>query len=108
MNENQVEALQVEDVETEETVTTPLTVAEVVADLYQTIDKKTTYGIWKLIDGALDVFEYEGKRPTSQYIYNYSRNGMIAKRTVKPNKDHSYTEDEIIAFVTKYVTKKIG
>lgn len=93
----------------DETVETELTVAEVVQDLAKGLDETVgPYKIWKIVIAALDVFEFDGKRPTSQYMYNYSRNGMIAKREVKPNTDHEYTKDQAVAFITKYVGRKIN
>jgi hypothetical protein len=103
------EALSLETDEVEETEEkAELTVAEVVEDLTSNLpDEFGPYQIWKVLRAAAEVLEIDVARVTSQYMYNYSRNGMIAKRETRPNKDHSYTKGQANAFLVKYLEKRI-
>jgi hypothetical protein len=86
-----------------------LTVEEVVEDLFEKVDEAVgPYEMWKLIIAAMDVFEYAGKRPTSQYLYNYSRNSLIEKGRGPKNRDHQYSKDAAKAFVLKYLSNRIS
>jgi len=85
------------------------TVEEVALDLVTAAFPQGTetigaYAIHKIVNGVFEVFGVERKIPP-QMMYNYSRNGIIAKRAEKPNKDHQYTQDEVLTFVTKYTSK---
>lgn len=91
--------------EAEETEAEELTVESVVRDLVLTIPTKeiTAYAIHTVINKALEVFNSNIQiRP--QMMYNYARNGMI----VKGHKGtRTYTQDEVIAFATKFVEKRV-
>jgi len=100
MTEQQIQAIEI-DAETD----TELTVDEIVSELTDTVfgddDTITPYKIHTVVNGTFEALENE-KRIRPQMMYNYDRNGMIAKgrKGVK-----AYTKDEVKAFATKYVTK---
>lgn len=107
MTENNIQTVEDELVEAEN-VSTDLTVAEIVEDLTSNLpDEFGPYQIWKVLRAAAEVLEIDVTKVTSQYMYNYSRNGMIAKRETKPNKDHNYTKDQANKFLVKYLEKRI-
>jgi hypothetical protein len=82
-----------------------LTLEEIVEHLVT--EDGNAYYIHKIVN---KIFELEGvdRKVPPQMIYNYSRNAMIAPRDTKPNRDHLYTRDQIVAFVTKFTTKRIN
>ena len=92
------------------TVENALTVEEVVADLVKATEKTDLgpYAVHKIVNATLEVFGRDDLKIIPQYMYNYSRNGMIAKRETKPNKDHQYTADQVTAFVIKFTTKRMS
>jgi hypothetical protein len=85
----------------EETVTVESVVTELVATLPEEV---TAYKIATLVNGAFTVLGIEKQIPT-QMMYNYTRNGMIAKGKKGKASDIRYTKEETEAFVTKYVNK---
>lgn len=106
MTENNIQTVEIDNAEQIESA--ELTVAEVVEDLTSNLpDEFGPYQIWKILRAAADVLEIDVAKVTSQYMYNYSRNGMIAKRETKPNKDHTYSKEQANAFLTKYLEKRI-
>jgi len=91
---------------TEQQIQAPeLTVEEIVSELTVAVfgddPTITPYKIHTVVNGAFEALSNE-KRIRPQMMYNYDRNGMIAKgkKGVK-----AYTEDEVKAFATKYVNK---
>lgn len=88
----------------EEPETVPTSIEEIVTALVNGIDGAMIkpYGIHTVINTTFQVLGSElTVRP--QMMYNYDRNGLIVKGK-KGTKE--YTKTEVIAFATKYVTKK--
>jgi hypothetical protein len=68
-------------------------------------DGISAYGAWKIMTEGFKALGVDQNRP-SQMFYNYTRNGMIAKRTKGvPAKEVRYTVQEIQAFLVKFFTK---
>lgn len=65
----------------------------------------TAYQIAKLVNVKLAGANVELVRP--QMIYNYSKNGMIAKGK-KGDMSVRYTRDEVESFVEKFSSKRIA
>lgn len=76
-------------------------VAELVTEVFGESETITPYKIHKVINGAFEALGAE-KRIIPQYMYNYDRNGMIAKG-IKGAK--AYNKDQVTAFVNKFVGK---
>lgn len=100
------EVIEIVDENTNET----FTIEEIVESL-ATDEAYSAYGVHVIINKSFQVLEID-KQIIPQMMYNYSRNGMIAKKDMevnekgkKINKDHTYTQAEVRAFVTKYVSK---
>lgn len=108
MNEN-IQTVEIDEAELVE-ATPELTVEEVVKDLVEALKSNeiSPYAVHKIVNATLEIFEADEKKVPPQYMYNYSRNGMIAKRTAKPNYDHKYSADEVYSFVVKFTTKRIS
>lgn len=95
---------------------TVTTVEEIIVALVDAIETDTIkpYGIFRVIEGVVEALGVE-RTYKPQMFYNYSRNGLIAKREMeihegsgkKINKDHEYHKDEVIAFVTRYANKNL-
>lgn len=65
----------------------------------------TAYSVATLINRILSENEIDRQIPT-QMMYNYTRNGLIAKRTKNmSSKDVRYTADEMVAFINKWFLK---
>lgn len=102
MNEQQIQTLAI-DVETdEETI-------DVVRELIEARPQEswTAYQVATLTNRVFEATETDKKVPT-QMMYNYTRNGMIAKGKKGKATDIRYTTDEVYAFVTKYTSKFVN
>lgn len=77
-----------------------------VQDLTEGIeDGVSAYGAWKIMTAGFKALGVDQNRP-SQMFYNYTRNGMIAKRTKGVRgKDVRYTVKEIQDFLVKFFQK---
>lgn len=92
-----------------QTEKTDLSVEEVVETLVTESDYNA-YGIHKIVNSVFEIFEFDKKIPP-QYMYNYSRNGMIVKgrgSQKSPNTNHSYNDAEVVAFVIKFCKKQMA
>lgn len=49
----------------------------------------------------------EAKPTTSQQMYNYDANGMIARGKKARKSDPGYTKAEVINFLTRYVLRRL-
>lgn len=103
------------ELDTVETKTPEVTLETVIEDLTEGFgDETTPYAIFKVLEGIVEVFEVD-RVLKPQMFYNYSRNGMIAKREMtthetsgkKINTDHRYTREEVVGFVTRYATRNL-
>lgn len=110
MTENMIQNLEttlVEDVEVEETAE-ELSVETVVAELTETVfgadEEITAYKIANVINGAFKVLGVAKMIPT-QMMYNYTKNGLIAKGKKGSAKEIRYTKAEVNEFAAKYVNK---
>lgn len=105
MTEQQIEAIEIEDVETEET---EVLVEDVVEELTETEfgsdEEITAYRIHKIVNGVFKVVGFEKKVPP-QMIYNYSKNGLINGTKDMKQK---YNKSDVKKWVLKYVTKQIN
>lgn len=103
MNENQINAIELEseiEIESEE-----ITLESLTTELVSTLGEETTaYKIATIINGIFKVLEIEKEIPT-QMMYNYTRNGLIAKGKKGKASEIRYTKEEVYTFVTKYVSK---
>lgn len=80
-----------------------VTVAQLVSDIVagMTPEAWTPYQVSTVVNKALEAVGTE-YRVRPQMMYNYDRNGMI----VRGSKDKKrFTEDEVIAFATRFVEK---
>ena len=102
MNEIQVNAIEIEDVEIEESEV--LTLEETVVQVIGMDTEVTAYKIATYINGVFKILEVEKEIPT-QMMYNYTRNGMIAKGKKGKASEIRYTNEEAIQFVIKYTKK---
>jgi hypothetical protein len=101
MTEQQIQALSVETEETE----TELTAETVVAELVEALkDESTAYNVAVLINKSFEILGVEKKIPT-QMMYNYTKNGMIAKGKKGTASNIRYTKDEVKTFALKYINK---
>jgi hypothetical protein len=86
------------------------TLAEIVTELTTTAfgddTQVTAYKVAVIINGVFEATSTDKKIPT-QMIYNYTRNGMVAKGKKGKATDIRYTKDEVTAFVTKYTSKYV-
>lgn len=90
---------------TEVTESTEFNLTDFVTELVGNEDGITSYGTWKIMTEGFRALGIDQNRP-SQMMYNYTRNGMIAKRTKgMAGKDVRYTRDEVIEFLVKFYTK---
>jgi hypothetical protein len=103
MTEQQIQAIEIESVEAEETE--ELTVESVIGELVGTLeDQNTAFRVATVINKAFQILGIEKEIPT-QMMYNYTRNGMIVKGKKGKASEIRYTKDEVAAFATKYVNK---
>lgn len=90
---------------TEVPESTEFNLTDFVGHLVGTSTDVTPYGVWKIMTEGFKALGIDQNRP-SQMMYNYTRNGMIAKRTKGvPAKEVRYTTDEVIGFLVKFYTK---
>lgn len=88
-----------EDLEVEFDLTT------FVGNLTEGISETTPYGVWKIMTEGFKALGIEQNRP-SQMLYNYTRNGMVAKRTKgMKGSEVRYTNQEIQEFLVRFYTK---
>jgi hypothetical protein len=92
----------------EETVLEVPTLPEIVAELVGTEQKEfTAYSVATFVNKTFEVLGNE-KRVPPQMMYNYTRNGLVAKGKKGKATDIRYSNDEVQAFVNKYVGKQIN
>jgi hypothetical protein len=105
MNELQVQVLDTEDIESE---VTEVTLEDIVEALTETVfgddETITPYKVHKIVNGAFEAMESDLRIPP-QMMYNYDRNGMIAKGKKGAK---AYNKDEVKAFALKYTNKKLN
>lgn len=95
---------EVVEIEVEET---ELTVESIVEELVSTLEEPiTAYKIATVINGTFKVLEIAKQIPT-QMMYNYTKNGLIAKGKKGKASEIRYTKEEVKAFAIKYVNKYI-
>lgn len=100
MTENQIQALDVEDVETEE-ITVDSVIGELTETVFGTDGTISPYKVAKIVNAAFQALGVDKKIPP-QMMYNYSKNGMLVKG-IKGIKE--LDKDQVTAFVTKFVNK---
>jgi hypothetical protein len=100
MTENQIAAIEIETAEDEE-MSVESVIEELVATAFGENPTITPYKIATIINGTFEVVGAEKRIPT-QMMYNYDRNGLIAKG-VKGSK--AYDKEQVTTYVTKYVSK---
>ena len=67
-------------------------------------EEYTAYAVATLINRVLDEAGIDRQIPT-QMMYNYTRNGMIAKGKKGSAANIRYTPNEVVAFVNKWFEK---
>lgn len=95
---------------TENTVTeieNEITLPEIVQSVIGTETDVTAYKIAVYVNKVFTITGTEKQVPT-QMMYNYTRNGMIVKGKKGSAKEIRYTNEEAVAFVTKYTSKYIS
>jgi hypothetical protein len=91
--------------ETPEETVEELTVDQVVDGLLEGVaDGITAYKVAVYINGAFEVLGLEKRIPT-QMMYNYTKNGLIAKGKKGKASDIRYTVEEVKTYMNKYVSK---
>jgi hypothetical protein len=85
---------------------TTLSLEDIVKELV-TEESYSAYKVMKIVNQVFVITGTDKEVPT-QMGYNYTRNGMIAKRTKGMSaKDVRYTKDEVTEYVTKYTSKHV-
>lgn len=84
-----------------------LSLEDVVKELVGTESEFTAYKVAVIINKVFTVTETEKQIPT-QMMYQYTRNGMIAKGKKGKATDIRYTNEEVTTFVLKYTSKHVN
>jgi hypothetical protein len=86
-------------------------IESIVANLVEE-ESYNPYGIHKLVNGIFEILGVD-KKVRPQMMYNYSRNGLLGNKASvvheksgkKINTNHTYTKQQVTAFLIKYVDK---
>ncbi len=84
-----------------------VTLEDVVTEFVGDRPEYTAYSVAVIINNVFKATETEKQIPT-QMMYQYTRNGMIAKGKKGKATDIRYTKEEVQAFVLKYTSKHVG
>ncbi len=91
-----------------ETVDVEVTLEDLIDDITKDLDDSTSpYGVWKLMTATFVALGVDQSRP-SQMMYNYTRNGMIARRTKGQSaKGVTYTNEEVNLFLKRFIKNHV-
>ncbi len=97
-----------EKIEITDTVDESITLDELIEAATKDLgDETSPYGVWKVMTDIFRALDVDQNRP-SQMMYNYTRNGMIARRTKgQSTKGVTYTHDEVTTFLKRFISKHI-
>jgi|SRR5689334_4531858 len=87
--------------------TAEITLDDIVRSVVGSETDVTAYKIATYVNKVFIITHTEKQVPT-QMMYNYTRNGMIVKGKKGSAKEIRYTNEEAVAFVTKYTQKYIS